>query len=303
MTFRLPLLSVLVLLGMFVLVPSSSAGQTIGLSPGEMNLVVYRGDTLTEEIMISRQDSEGESVFHVSELTKSAAIDIGGITSVTIPDGEHFAPFRFTVSSSDLSVGQYDEVIQFLLDPPGGQVASGQQVIAGLMFQAHLSVQDRPGSNVVLSVADYPTLMKDISVRVPRVTQSSLRNGRRLHVAWDLVNAGQNPIEGVESHVVVSKDGVPVNAQTYLLSDDVPVGGAGVQSYDFDLSESFPSGKYTAEVSVGGVTKDVSFWVLQPTLRKRLVALLSGALAAVILAAFGSTLWRRRALKRRDNQP
>ena len=261
--------------------PRPSLAESIGVSPGEMDVVVYRGDRLEETLTLSRAETAADIAFEVSEPAHNLAADLRGQTAAVIPAGQGFVPFVFDVDATDLSVGEYDGSIEFLVR--SADSGPGQKINTGLVVSLHVSVQERPDPLVGLSVADYPTLMREISFSTPSVVQAAVSGGRRMRVSWNILNHGTNPLGNIESHVVISKNGSPRNSQTFQISDFVRANDQSAQSYDFLLDATAPSGWYVATVTVGGESKSVSFWVVQPLLRAQLEVLLIGALGCLIV--------------------
>lgn len=264
--------------------PGLASAKSLGASPSEFKTIVYEGDVIRETIILSKSEREDELVFSVSQ-EGDFAVDLLGQSRLVIPAGENFAELDFDISAAGLAVGEYAAKIKFVMDAV--TQPSGQNIIYGLNVKVHLSVQTRPDPTVALDVASYPLLAREFLLDHAAVTTTSIQNGRRVRVEWDLKNNGMNPLFGIESRIVVSKDGNIANPQSPALSGVIPSGMSSLQHYEFNLMEPAPSGRYDVIVTSGDQETKTTVWVLQPVLRQRLMIALGATLAIVGVAAYG----------------
>jgi len=298
--------ALILLLVSLVISPRPAFAETVttGLSPSGFDMVVYRGDVLTETITVMRSTTAGELSIPVSVSGGDASIlDVHEQESVVIPDGSNSVEFSFDIDARDAAVGAYNEGVTFLFDSLNTEVG-GQVLKMAATSKVRVSVQDRPVSTTVLSVEDYPTLPDDVSFSDLTVTQSPIENGTRLHLAWNAKSTGPNPLRGAEVEIGLYHGKNKANGVTQYVVEEMPTNGFAAQSFDVDLMEPRLSGRYVAEISYQGKTLREGAWVLQPSLRGKLekllvaVVLVGAALSFLVVRAGGRKTKSRRGSRR-----
>ena len=249
-----------------------------GLSPASFDMVIYRGDVLSEIITVMGSGSSGDLPIEVSVKNGSASLlDVRGQDLVVIPDGSDSMEFSFDIDARNAEIGTYEDGIIFVFDPETEGV--GQIINMAATSKVRISVEERPGPETVLSVSDYQTLPDDVSFSNLKITQSPIERGMRLRLTWDTKSSGANPLRGAEVEIGLYRGTDKENGMTRHVVNDIPVNRSSVQSFDIDLLEPKTSGRYLAEISYDGKTLREEAWVIQPSLSARLKIMLAASVA------------------------
>ena len=113
---------VFVALVVMSIAPRHASAQAIGISSSTYRPVIYRGDVLHEEFVLSRSEPGGDLLFHVQEEEESGLIDLHGQDGLTILNGENTAVFSYDINASAVAIGEYDTTITFVVVPQGGGI-------------------------------------------------------------------------------------------------------------------------------------------------------------------------------------
>lgn len=290
----------LLFLAAFFAVPRPSHAESVGISPPTMEVTVYQGDVLHEEIYFTRSEAAGDRKFSVSS-SDPDLVDLLGQTEFVIPDGSVAETLSFDVNAERAEIGDTESRLAFIvmadLDPEAG----GSLVQYGLSGKVTVHVVARPDPSVTLNAGRYEPLMRDVGVSDPKVTVTRSRAGHLLHVSWSLSNSGKNALEKIPTDIVVTQHGNTMEAKRVVSSGSVPSNGSSVETYDVLIPSSQASGTENIAVTVGDQTVSTSVWVLQPKVRKEIMVVLAGLLGMVAVAGATLALDRHRS-KRRDHK-
>lgn len=286
-------------LALLLAVPRPSLAESVGMSPPQMDLTVYQGDVLHEEIHFTRSEAAGDRTFSVSS-SDSELIDLLGQTEFTIPDGSTEGTFSFDVNAERAEIGDTDNRLTFIVAVSDADLEAGGSLIQyGLAEKIAVHVVPRPDSSVTLNVGQYRPLMKEVGISEPKVTVTRSRAGHLLHVSWSLSNSGKNPLEKIPTDIVITQHGNTMETKRLVSSGSVPPNGTSEETYDFLIPSAQASGTENIAVTVGDHTVSTSVWVLQPKMRKQIMVVLAGLLGMVLVAGVTLALDRHRS-KRRD---
>lgn len=290
----------LLFLATFLAVPRPSLAESVGISPSTMDVTVYQGDVLHEEIHFTRSEAAGDRKFSVSS-SDPDLIDLLGQAEFVIPDGSVAETFSFDVNAERAEIGDTESRLAFIVKADLDPEAGGSLIQYGLVGKIVVHVVSRPDSSVTLNAGQYEPLMKEVGVSDPKVTVTRSQAGHLLHVSWSLNNSGKNPLEKIPTDIVITQHGNTMEAKRLVSAGSVPSNESSEETYDFLIPSAQASGTENISVTVGDRTVSTSVWVLQPKVRKQILVVLAGLLGMVAVAGATLALDRHRS-KRRDHK-
>lgn len=286
------------LLGVIFFPNHSFAEEIIGFSPPIGSYTVYEGDILHVAVYLSHSDLEHSVSFSVSQEFPTL-INIHNQNTFSIPVNEHIAPFPYDIDATNISIGEYDENLKFILqDSQDSSEINGSRIRYGLTEKIHVSVVARPDATETITMVDYPSLVSDISPSLLRSHQDVYSNSDRdILVSWNLDNVGKNPLSGVESRVEIRRNGLSYASRIIEPSDIILLNEPLVQSTKFSLDRFAPSGRYDVALTVGDKTIHSAFWVIQKPLMFKIGIGVFGGMFVVVGYWFVHTKKQKRGLR------
>ncbi len=254
--------------GMSLVLPSyARADETIGVAPASIQVKLFTQGTREERVNISRSGTEGDMTFRV-ESNEIPIITLPEDSRLTIPHGEQSADFFIVLDAGDALPGTYDGMLIFTLLPQeeDALLVNGTTVEFALKVGVHITVLDRPDASIALTLYDFPMLVQEITAADLDVSQRPGADGRLITTTWNLVNTGNNPIDGVTSSMRITRKDDLFYDDQYISASTIPAQGTLAQSVFYLLPNRYPSGRYVAHITVDGREITKTFWVIKPAL-------------------------------------
>lgn len=236
-------------IAVFFLFTKEARADAIGVSPSSETVTVFQGDTLEKMLILSRSGGDQEISFSV-ETVGSELIQINGIDTVTIPEGEDSQEFYYTVDASIQDLGKYEGRLVFTLEKAVVQESGSLTTQFQLITTFDIDVIERPNKEHALSIEEYPFLLEEISVEDIAFDQTFFSSKKEVEVSIEVKNEGRNPLSEIPLEVTLYHDGITYGQQRFVISDPIQAGKSFYQKATFVLNDQYASGKYVTEVIV-----------------------------------------------------
>lgn len=287
----------LLVLNIFILAPKIQAAA-IGVSPSELDVEVLVGQKSDQYFNISRSETTGEMVFDV-EL--GDGVDFFGLldqTEVTILDGENLIPFNFKIDATDLELGEYENVIRFIMQESRASSEGGNSVRYGVTAKIKVHVVEELSESLDTTVDFSRAENKKELISIKSFSSDFDLKDKELVLNWKVKNISEFPLINTNFQFNVFCEGREFLSKSVSIGDVFESGETGEIYHEYSLS-NLPSGLCLAKTLVGEEEIKSRFFAIS---EKASLNIKIGLLALSILAVIAAVVSRIKFLKGKNKK-
>lgn len=268
--------------------PLQIDAATIGLSPSSIIATVAPDTVESFAFTLLRTDTTADQEYSIRLDSAASFIEMQE-NSVLMPEGVAESAVEFLVNTTDLPMGTYTEVVEFIPEN-SYKDASGIDVELSLAGSVQITVAHPQQDTTNIQVSSLNSVSQVLSISEQTYNPPSIATGSHEETIfeWVLKNTADLPIIDIPYQIILYKNDQPIRIDNGLYTNPILQGEPAAISMKADISAA---GHYDVIFAVADLSTSSSFTVR--SMNALVYVPLSVLFSILVLIGVGGALYVR----------